>query len=335
MEPNESRSLDWKTCFKKILAPHLLNSSEEQNDAPHPLNPTYSEEQNDACQNIVNPKNDSVSTTAFLNNPEKSENVQKNINSSITVESVHTDDSSQSFIDGCQDSGSPGLNDAENPVETEENVANIIAADAEKLAKSFTALKVKKKDKYFHNMAVNSRNASDWNIAFKKVLDPKSVPESSLKTPEEFADEKPYLSHPELLDSGETNPWIYHRLCKKDEHLENMEEVAAQSLSENCNKERHYSEEEKKVLEILRQARTFKRPKKPHMNIFDGAGVNCFKDSEIKSSTKNRSSNTKKPKNVPPPGGWVCVKPVTLEEARKRPPNIISTECWDWDEDDW
>ncbi|CAL1296532.1 unnamed protein product [Larinioides sclopetarius] len=226
MEPNESRSLDWKTCFKKILAPHLLNPSEEQNDT---------------CQNIINLKNDNVNTTAFLHNPEKYENEQKHINSSDPAESAHIDDISRSFINTCQDSDFPNgkLNDAKNPIEAEQNVANIIAADAEELAKSFTALKVKKKKKHFHNRAENSRNAPDWNIAFKKVLDPKSVPESPLKTSEKFVDKKPYSSHPhtDLHDSQERNPWLYHRLCKKDEHLENIEEVRAWSSSDNSKKE--------------------------------------------------------------------------------------------------
>ncbi|CAL1296533.1 unnamed protein product [Larinioides sclopetarius] len=54
-----------------------------------------------------------------------------------------------------------------------------------------------------------------------------------------FVDKKPYSSHPhtDLHDSQERNPWLYHRLCKKDEHLENIEEVRAWSSSDNSKKE--------------------------------------------------------------------------------------------------
>ncbi|GFR32199.1 hypothetical protein TNCT_443611 [Trichonephila clavata] len=41
---------------------------------------------------------------------------------------------------------------------------------------------------------------------------------------------------------------------------------------------RQLTAEEKEILDILKAARTFKKAEKPHYNIFDGAGVDCFQD---------------------------------------------------------
>ncbi|GBM62374.1 hypothetical protein AVEN_255734-1 [Araneus ventricosus] len=318
MEPNDSRSLNWKTCFKKILAPHLLkpSNSEEQNN------------ETDAPYKFLNPVNDSLSSFTYPNDLDKSESVQNDITLQITKESVQIDENSQPFFHGSclyQDFDFPdgNLNDIGHPAEIEENVASIIAAHAEELAKSLKAFKVTKQKKHSKKTESN-RSVPDWNTALKKVFNPKPEPET-VKT-RNFADS----SYSEMLDPSLINPWAFHRLSKKDfQQPENMGKVPEQSCTEDSNNKKHYTRAEKEVLELLRLSRSFKRREKPHMNIFDGAGVNCFKDNETKSSKKNISSNTDKPKNICSPGGWVTVRRFTIEDSMNSPPNIITCKPWD------
>ncbi|XP_055926847.1 uncharacterized protein LOC129958404 [Argiope bruennichi] len=269
MDSTESRSLDWKICFKKILAPHLLNTTnmEEQNDAPHPLNAYNGEEQNGVQDNTVNSENDRVNSISILKN---SEDVEKNhfINkkriSSITAGAAQVNNRAQSFIEAfrhCRHSDLPDREYSDSENDEEEEIAKIVAADAEELAKNFKILKCKKTD--------STHNPPKWKHAFKKVLDPTYFlkPTERPVTP---------LTLEEL--DGDYNP------------LEDDDELSACSVSENCDEE----------------------------------------DSEMK-STENTSSSPKRPKKVPPPGGFVCVNKITAKDLLKRPPIIPSEGYWDDD----
>ncbi|KAF8785439.1 hypothetical protein HNY73_010974 [Argiope bruennichi] len=245
----KSRSLDWKICFKKILAPHLLNTTnmEEQNDAPHPLNAYNGEEQNGVQDN----------TKRIISSTRKEFHQSRQALHRLIIELNH---SSRLFVTVAILTY-PGRETVDSENDEEEEIAKIVAADAEELAKNFKILKCKKTD--------STHNPPKWKHAFKKVLDPTYFlkPTERPVTP---------LTLEEL--DGDYNP------------LEDDDELSACSVSENCDEE----------------------------------------DSEMK-STENTSSSPKRPKKVPPPGGFVCVNKITAKDLLKRPPIIPSEGYWDDD----
>ncbi|GFY50421.1 hypothetical protein TNIN_352543 [Trichonephila inaurata madagascariensis] len=73
----------------------------------------------------------------------------------------------------------------------------------------------------------------------------------------------------------------FPELKKEMEEMKRQDEAREQRLRLTLKrkyKKRRLTAEEKEILDTLKAARTFKRVEKPHYNIFDGAGVDCFHD---------------------------------------------------------